>query len=352
MKDWEEGRNKEIDLIERRIESILNSVEILESQREILRKYDSYNKAISSKIKSRICCLNIMKAFCLDVKIPFDKVTKEDIITHFANNHNLKETSILNRKIQIKRFFKWFYQTKEYPDIVSWLKTIKIKTVKNPNEMLTDKELELLLDNCFCQRDRAIIMTLFESGCRVGELVGLSIEDVKFDEYGAKIHVNGKTGERNIRLINAVPDLKTWLDNHPYKNNPKAPLFVSVRNETVGDRLYSAGVRTMIKEAGKKADIKKKVYPHLLRHTRLTQLANDGLVESELRIIAGWSPSSDMPMVYLHPTEDSVDVKLLERSGIIKKKSETEESLKSRVCPFCKQMNSPIAKICNTCSDR
>ena len=44
-------------------------------------------------------------------------------------------------------------------------------------------------------RDKAFIMTLWESGCRVGEILALRIRHVAFDEYGAILRVSGKTGD-------------------------------------------------------------------------------------------------------------------------------------------------------------
>ena len=46
---------------------------------------------------------------------------------------------------------------------------------------------------------------------------------------GAVISVSGKTGHRNIRLVEPVPDLQAWINIHPLKGNPDAPLFVTSR---------------------------------------------------------------------------------------------------------------------------
>ena len=47
-------------------------------------------------------------------------------------------------------------------------------------------------------RDKSFIQTLYESGCRIGELLALQIKHVKIDDFGAVLLVNGKTGQRRV----------------------------------------------------------------------------------------------------------------------------------------------------------
>ncbi|NJD52503.1 MAG: hypothetical protein FIB07_06490 [Candidatus Methanoperedens sp.] len=67
-----------------------------------------------------------------------------------------------------------------------------------------------------------------ESGARISELGNLKIKHVKFDQYGAVLMVDGKTGMRRVRIIFSSPYLATWLVNHPFRDNPEA--FVWVRD--------------------------------------------------------------------------------------------------------------------------
>ncbi len=53
------------------------------------------------------------------------------------------------------------------------------------------------------------------------------------DKYQyAEVLVNGKTGSRNIPLIQSIPYIKDWLSNHPSRNNPKSPLFVGLGRQS------------------------------------------------------------------------------------------------------------------------
>ena len=54
-----------------------------------------------------------------------------------------------------------------------------------PEELLTEEEVKRLAEAAENPRDRDFILTLYESGCRVGELISLRLKHVQFDNYGA-----------------------------------------------------------------------------------------------------------------------------------------------------------------------
>jgi integrase/recombinase XerD len=72
-----------------------------------------------------------------------------------------------------------------------------------------------------------------DSSCRPHELLNLRIKDIVFKVVGSKqyaeVLVNGKTGSRHIPLINSIPYVKDWLDDHHLKSNPNAHLMCSMR---------------------------------------------------------------------------------------------------------------------------
>lgn len=68
-----------------------------------------------------------------------------------------------------------------------------------------------------------------DSGSRIGEKFWGQINHVSFDKYGAALIVSSKTRMRRIRIIDSVPDLQLWLNQHPDRDNIQAPLFVTYR---------------------------------------------------------------------------------------------------------------------------
>jgi len=214
-------------------------------------------------------------------------------------------------------------------------------------EILTKDEVLSLVDACDTQRDRALIFTLYESGCRASEIVGLRVRDVVFDKYGAVLRVNGKTGERRVRIFEATPDLTLWLNMHPSSDNPDAPLWPSKKGKMRG--LKADSIDHLIRKYAKKAKLGKKISTHTFRHSRATHLATI-LKEPQMREFFGWTKSSDMPSVYVHLSGRDVDKSLLQHYGVaIEEGKEETSALKPKACPRCKFVNSVTAKFCMQC---
>ena len=106
----------------------------------------------------------------------------------------------------------------------------------------------------------------------------------------------------------------------------------------------------MVKRVAESAGIKKNIYVHLFRHTAMTNFAEQGFVESELEIFGTWAKGSNMPKIYVHPTEDSVNKKRLEKEGIIEKRDqERKEMFKPKKCIKCGCENPVTNKYCDKC---
>jgi hypothetical protein len=98
------------------------------------------------------------------------------------------------------------------------------------------------------------------------------------------------------------------------------------------------------------AGINKNVYPHALRHGKLTMLVRQGFMEMELREIAGWGRESNMPATYVHLAGAGVDKKILIKNGLITDDEELIfKTLKPGKCPRCANDNSVDAKYCSIC---
>jgi len=146
----------------------------------------------------------------------------------------------------------------------------KIRNAKTHEDLLTEEEVKKMIDFARSVQERAFIATLYESGCRLGEIIYMRINQFKFDNYGAQLFVTGKTGPRRIRVVSCVPYIAEWLNKHPFRNDPNAYLWI---NRRLKPHLYSR-IRAILYLTAKKAGIKKRVNPHNFRHSRATYLAN------------------------------------------------------------------------------
>ncbi|HNW79886.1 MAG TPA: tyrosine-type recombinase/integrase [Methanoregulaceae archaeon] len=252
--------------------------------------------------------------------------------------------------LELKLFFRWLVPDR-YPDLFQNIR-MKRTNRKLPVEYLLVKDdIRKLVKACDNQRDRALIMLLWDSGARISEVLSRNVGHVEIDKYGAVVIVDGKTGRRRLRLIDGVPDLQLWLQMHPYRSEPSAPLFLTNTRYGVGrKRLNLRTVENRLKYLKKKLNIVKPTNPHAIRHGRLTDLAKQGFSEMELRLIAGWEKSSAMPEVYVHLSGGDIERKMLQKAGFVEGDFKEDQSLTPKDCPRCGTRNSWDGIYCSKCS--
>jgi len=293
--------------------------------------------------------LRDLRKTALDLNKDFEEATADDIknIVMKVERANISYYSKLEVKKTLKRFYKWL-NNGEVPECVRWLKTTgKKNNNKLPEELLTEKEVKSLIETAWTSRDRALISVLWESGCRAGELLTLQIKHVSFEERMTRIIVHGKTGPRRVPLIDSTPYIAEWLENHPFRNDPEAYLWVTLAREK-NKFLEYAALRKMLKEVAKKAKIRKGVNPHNFRHSRATFLANH-LTEAQMNQYLGWVPGSNMPATYVHLSGRDVDEAILKLRGLQPKEEKIESTLAPKKCPRCSLINKATGKFCMRC---
>jgi len=281
----------------------------------------------------------------------FEDATKDDIaeLVQRIEGNNYSEWTKHDYKLILKRFYKWLKKTDDYPEEVKWIQT-RIRRNNNllPEEILTEDEVKKLAEHAKNPRDKAFILVLYESGCRIGEILSLRIRNVQFDEYGAVLIVSGKTGDRRVRIIFSAPKLASWIEHHPLKENPDAPLWVNLSTRNRNSVLTYTSAKSVLKDIAKRTGTKKRIYPHLFRHSRATYLANH-LTEAQLKHHFGWVQGSRMAATYVHLSGKEVDNALLKLQGIKVDEDNKESKLKVVACPRCEEKNSPISKFCCRC---
>ena len=240
-------------------------------------------------------------------------------------------------------------QTEDYPPEVKWVKiTLKKNNNKLPEEILTKEEVEKIANSADNTRDRAFILTLYESGCRIGELLPIRIKHIQFDEYGIILIVNGKTGSRRVRIIEHAKDLTNWLDIHPLKNNPEAFVWITTGNRNRYELLSYNSICFIIEKAAKTTGITKKVNPHSFRHARATYLASK-LTEQQLKVYFGWCGDSRMASTYVHLSSKDIDDALLKLHGFKPEENKELKNISVKVCSKCSENNSILSQFCKKC---
>ncbi|MBI5036999.1 tyrosine-type recombinase/integrase [Candidatus Micrarchaeota archaeon] len=285
---------------------------------------------------------------------PFEGAAKDDLMalvgTIEATDH--AENSKYDFKVVLKMFYKWFKgDDEQMPREVAWLKPrVKTKGHKLPEQLLTEDDVLKMASAANNPRDKALVLVLYESGCRIGELLSLRIKNVLFDQHGAILRVTGKTGDRRVRIISSAPALTSWLDNYEGAKDPEAALWParSNRSHEIDLCALHKSIYETLKRLARSAGINKKIYPHLFRHSRATFLASK-LTEAQMKEYFGWVQGSDMASVYVHLSGRDVDNALLSLQGLATIEEKKEDQMKLCFCQRCKEKNSPASKFCSRC---
>ena len=147
-------------------------------------------------------------------------------------------------------------------------------------KLLSQNEVERLLlaptgNSPIAVRDRAMLEVLYATGMRVSELVGLRLGDLKLD-IGC-LNAFGKGSKQRLIPLGeeALEILREYLQNERLKLLKKTPadeVFLNAR----GKKLSRQGFWKILRAYAIKAEIKQKVYPHMLRHSFATHLLENG----------------------------------------------------------------------------
>lgn len=278
-------------------------------------------------------------------------IIKEDIENYIIwRRKTVAPRTLQGDVIELRIFFRFLDPEKETAFFPEDERMQKPK-IKFPDPLCRD-EIQLLVNACDTVRDRALIMFFWDTGCRLDEALSLNVGDVRFDQYGGNVRINGKTGERENWLIDCIPDLQAWINTHPMKGDPKAPLFITYTRFGFGARrLKARTVENFCKTIQKNAGVVTRVNPHAFRHARATDRAREGFTEMELRIMFGWSKTSNMPSVYIHLSGADVKKKILQKAGMEAAEIPAGERLLDPVkCPRCGMLNPRGISICGRCN--
>ena len=166
---------------------------------------------------------------------------------------------VLRKLVQYAKYGRCDRETPVPPE-ASWIKlTSRRKTEDSrvtPEALLTREEFEKLVKAADNSRDKALLYTLLEGALRPNELLTMNVGSVEFRDQYCLITVNGKTGLKRIPLVAAYGLLLHWLEEHPSRADPSAPLWCSLAANYKGKRLSYRHLCLIIRRLARKADLK------------------------------------------------------------------------------------------------
>jgi len=136
------------------------------------------------------------------------------------------------------------------PPSIDWIPATTSDTydpTPNPANMISWEEVREMCNHSETNpRDAALIVVAWDAGPRSGELQDLKVRYISDQDLGKSIRIrNGKIGTRDVTIMNAVPYLRKWINQHPATNengvpvDPDAPLWSKLKSpEGISYRLF------------------------------------------------------------------------------------------------------------------
>lgn len=216
-------------------------------------------------------------------------INEEDIriyLQTFAQSG--KSNSFVNQQINSIKFY--YEVVKEMPNRFYSIERPR-KEHKLP-DILSQSEVKSILSNTSNLKHRCILSLLYSSGLRIGELLNLKISDIDSSRMLVKV-TQGKGNRDRVTLLSekVLVELRAY-----YKEaKPKKWLFESPSGEKYG----RTSVGIILRKSAERAGIRKKVHPHMLRHSFATHLLENGTDLRYIQSLLGHR-SSKTTEIYTH----------------------------------------------------
>lgn len=222
----------------------------------------------------------------------------------YANE--LSKRSVARKLSALRSFYRYLIRENK-------VKTSPFHSLRSPKQdkklpkFMYIEEVQALLEapdtaSPLGQRDQALLETLYASGMRVSELVGLRVDGLDLQQGVALVYGKGSK-ERYVPLGEfAVSSLKLYMDqgrNQLLKQREEPALFLNFR----GERLTDRSVRRSINKYMEQIAMTKQISPHTFRHSFATHMLEAGADLRTVQELLGHVNISTT-QIYTHVTRD------------------------------------------------
>jgi integrase/recombinase XerC len=211
-------------------------------------------------------------------EIDLAQVTADHIRSYLAELMKTAKRATVQRRLSaIKAFFRYRETTMGEPSPARSIRSPKSE--RRLPSILQQDEVRRLIEvapddsSTAAVRDRAIFETLYSTGLRVSELVGLNWRDID-DELGMVMVRSGKGNKDRLVPIGepALDALKAWRRAMPIAWTPDGPVIINLR----GGRLTTRSVEMILQRRIAAAGVSAGITPHGLRHSFATHMLSNG----------------------------------------------------------------------------
>lgn len=223
----------------------------------------------------------------------------------FLAREKLATASTARHIVSLKMFFRFLLLEGRVSESAAELLGTPSLWQRVPT-VLSEVQVDKLLgapgsDDSYFLRDRALLETLYATGCRVSEVADLTMPDLKLD-YGF-CQCTGKGDKQRIVPLGrkAREAIETYLSDQRPKlsaNNPAAPWVFLNR---LGGRLSRVMIWIIVKKYSLRAGLPRRVSPHTLRHSFATHMLTGG---ADLRFVQEMLGHSNIATTQLYTHVD------------------------------------------------
>ena len=210
-----------------------------------------------------------------------------DLTTHNQSLEilsNKYKAYLESRNYPIAKYALWLYlkslnyQDKFIKELISFRKrniTALNDEEKLAEAVLTKKELLYLVDNIPNLRDKNIVKILYDTGARVSEITNLKLKDIDLETREIQVMGKGRKPRTVFIQTSTAEMLKTFIKDQKILS-PNSSIF-SITPMTVWYNLKKYGQEI----------ISRNLHPHMLRHSRLQHMADEGIDSFAIKSYAG-----------------------------------------------------------------
>lgn len=281
-------------------------------------------------------------------------------------SEDYQRTTKTNIVTMLKVFFKYAAKKGRIPGL-TFEDVMEIKplpapaTVKRPDDLPTPDEIHTITSDPHCSvMYSALINTMYYTGGRASEILGLNWGDIVFENQFVKVTIKD-TKDNKIRYVpcvQALPFLAAWRRQYPTsiiggpeRNNP---VFVTLTPNGYRRLQYmnarNAWIRLQDRSNTHPRNDKKYYGFHTLRAAHITNLAAANVPDAVIRDIAWGNQNTQMMSKYLLLSDKTKENLILESAGI---QTEKETKVENAVvlCPKCNAPNGPRDSYCRYCGE-
>lgn len=258
---------------------------------EILKYMNEFENEMKRKffremsIKNYVSCLSVFLKY-FDGKKKEPKAINEDDIKEYLRQFKEQNTQRAHHSA-IKCFYKYVLNQPNKFRFIEYAKRNRKLPIVHSQD-----EIQKLISACSNLKHKTITCLMYACGLRVGEVIKLKIHDI--DSSRMIINIRDAKGgkDRQVMLPKNLLDL---LRDYYKEYKPNTYLFNGQFELQYSER----SIAQFLKKYSELAGLKKRIYPHLLRHDSFTHLCESGCDIALIQKLAGHQ-SIKTTNLYLH----------------------------------------------------